>query len=290
MKRLLITLCSFGLVMGLAYGQQSGPGDGFGDGSGNMEGPMHEVPPLPDVDPEVLEEITALHEQVTAIREDLRVSREAVLADLGPEATREERVAALTLWRDENALTFEEMRALTEELRQLIQENRPVGPIVDVPDEIIAQRDQVRERRMALAQSRREAILALGENPTDEAVREAIEAWREQNAAEIEAVQALALQVRNWFRENRPNRPGAFETPRMTQRRTEFRESIRTLHQNRQQLRTQMRDPSLTDEERQQLMQAFREEQRDLMRERQMLKRQERLDQGGAGGDRRPGG
>ena len=290
MKKLLIILCSLGLALGLAHGQHSGPADGFGDGSGNMEGPIHEFPPLPDVDPEVLEEIIALREQVTAIRDELRESRETVLADLGPDATREDRVAALTLWKEENALTFEEMRTLTEELRQLIQENRPVGPVIEIPDEIIALRGEVRDRRMVLAQSRRQAILALGENPTDEAIREAIEAWREQNAAEIQAVQALALQVRNWFRENPPNRPGAFETPRMTQRRAEFRESIRTLHQNRQQLRAQMQDPNLTDEERHQMIQAFREQQRDLMRDRRMLKRQERLDQGGFGGDRRPAG
>jgi hypothetical protein len=62
------------------------------------------------------------------------------------------------------------------------------------------------------------------------------------------------------------------------------------MRQNRMQLRNQLQNPDLTDPERQQIMATFREQQRELMQERKSLKRQQRISQGGEGGDRRPGG
>jgi hypothetical protein len=248
-----------------------------------------QLPPL-DVDPEVLAEITGLFDQVKALREELRDTRNAAIDALGPDATKEEIIAALALWREENTVTIDEMQTLSEELRALLDEYRPDRPAMDIPEEILADREELKERRIALAESRRAVILALGEDPTDEAVREALETWRTENAAEIEAVQELAKSIRDWFRENRPARHERVVTPRMVQRRMAFRENTQALHQNRQQLRVQMQDPTLTPEERHALMQQFRQEQKDLMQERKQLKRQERIDQGEGGGDRRPGG
>ena len=287
MKKVLITLFAMGLMFGPAQAQMDGThyGDGTGDG-GMMQDPP---PPPPDIDPEVRAEIVELYEAVKAIRADLRVSRAAVIEALGPEATREQKIAALATWREENADTIAEMQALSEELRTLIQENRPDRPIIDIPEDILADREALRERRQALAESRREAILALGEDPTDEEVREAIEAWRTENADEIAAVRELAKSLRDWFRENRPQRGDRVMTPRMLQRRLAFRENIREMHQNRMELREQMQNAE-TAEERHALMQAFRQQQRELMRDRKQLKREERLNQGEGGGDRRPGG
>jgi hypothetical protein len=288
MKKLLITLCAMGLMLGPVQGQMQGPGDGTGTGDG---GPMFEMPPPPlDVDPEVLAEINELFDAVKALREDLADSRALVIEELGPDATREEKIAALAAWHEDNAVTIDEMQTLSDELRTLIQENRPDRPVLDIPDYIIADREALRERRTDLAESRREAILALGENPTDEAVREAIETWRTENAEEIAAVQELSKSIRDWFRENRPDRGDRVMTPRMLQRRLAFKENIQEMQQNRQRLRQQMQDPALTAEERQALMQAFRQQQRDLMQEHKQLKREERIQQGEGGGDRRPGG
>jgi len=292
MKKLFITLISMGLLLGSVQGQMqgSGFGDGSGDGSGDG-GLMFDPPPPPaDLDPEVLAEITELYDAVKVLRAELRTSRAAVMEALGPDATREEKIAELTVWREANSDTFDEMRALSEELRTLIQENRPDRPVIDIPDDILADREALKDRRIALAESRREAILALGEDPTDEAVREAIEAWRADNADEIEAVRVLAKSLRDWFRENRPGRDGRVMTPRMVQRRLAFRDNVKEMRQNRLQLREQMQDPALTDEERKTLMQEFRQQQRELMRERKQLKREERIQQGEGGGDRRPGG
>lgn len=293
MKQLLITLLAMGLLIGAAQGQMQGPGDGSGSGDGGPAvdvPPEPQLPPLLDVDPEVLADITALFDQVKALREELRDTRNAAIDALGPDATREAIIVALEAWRTENAVTIETMQTLSEELRALIDEYRPDGPLMDIPEAILADREELKDRRVALAESRRAAILALGEDPTDEAVREALEAWRTDNAGEIEAVRELAQSVRDWFRENRPGRHERVVTPRMAQRRMDFRDNLQAMHQNRQQLRTQMQDPTLTPDERHAIMQQFRQEQKDLMQERKQLKRQERIDQGEGGGDRRPGG
>lgn len=292
MKKLIITLCSLGMIFSLAQAQQNGPG-GSGDGQGgpSVDGP----PPPPDVTPpefgnEVPEEIVALHGEVKALRDSLRESRRAVLDGLGEEATAEERVQVMNQWRADNTGALEEVRAMSEELRALVQENRPDGPWVDVPEEIVALREDLVEQRQDLAESRRAAIEALGEDPTDEEIREAIADWRDLNADAIADAQALSQELREWFRENRPDRPGAAFAPGMALRRAAFRENVREMRQNRMQLRNRLQDPDLNDGERQQVMANFREQQRELMQERKALKRQQRINQGGVGGDRRPGG
>jgi hypothetical protein len=294
MKKLIITLCSLGLMFSLAPAQQNGPGGpGSGDGLG---GPPVDVPPPPpdimppDIGNEIPEEIVLLHGEVKALRDSLRDSRNAVLEGLGEEATREQRMEALENWRTDNSEQIEEVRTLSEELRALVHENRPDGPWVDVPDDIVALREQLQAQRQVLAQSRQQVIANLGENPTDEEVRAAIEAWRETNATAIADAQDLANQLREWFRANRPDRPGAAFTPGMALRRAAFRNNIQEMRQNRMQLRNQLQNPDLTDPERQQIMATFREQQRELMQERKSLKRQQRISQGGEGGDRRPGG
>lgn len=295
MKHLIITLCSLGLMVGLAQAQPAGPG-GPPEGGG-FQGPPADVPPPPpdimppDVAGEIPEEIRSLHEEVKALRDSLRESRNALLESLGEDATREEKLAALTAWHEENAATIEEMQLLSQELRDLIRENRPGDPpFGEVPEEIQVLRDELHEKRQSLAESRRDAILALGEDPTDEAVRDAIEAWREANADAIAEVRDLAVELRDWFRENRPGRPGPAITPGMAQRRADFRANVREMRQNRRDFGKQMANPDLSEEERQEIIATFREEQRQLIEERKELKRKERADQGGAGGDRRPGG
>jgi hypothetical protein len=291
MKKLIITLCSFGLLLGVAQAQPMGPNDpGFSGPPADMPaGPPEGRPQLPP-DFEMPEEVVALHEEVRMLRDAIRDSREAALAALGDDATVEERIVAMTLWREDNAASIEEMRALSQELWELIRENRPDGRWAEIPEVILALREELKDSRIALAESRRDAILALGENPTDEAVREAIDAWREANVDALADAQALAMELRDWFRENRPERPVRPNTPGMAQRRAEFRDNVAAMRQNRRELAGQMANPELTPEQRQELIQAFREDQRELLQERKALKRQERIDQGGVGGDRRPGG
>lgn len=291
MKRLIITLSALGLLFGMAQAQQNGPGGNF-DMPPPDSMPPDYTPPLPPegFDGEIPEEIVVLRDEIKTIRDALRVSREAVLEELGEDASRAEKVAALALWREENDASFVEMRTLTEEMRDLIHEYNPDGPWSEIPDEIILKREDLHMKRTALAESRREAILALGENPTDEEVRAAVEAWREDNAEAIAETQALAMELREWFRESRPHREPPVITPGMRHRKQEFRRLTHEVRENRRDLRQDLRNPDLTEEERLELIQVFREEQRELMRERKQLLRQQRLNQGGVGGDRRPGG
>jgi hypothetical protein len=240
---------------------------------------------------DIPEEVQALHTEIDAIREALRLSRDAAIEALGEDPSREAVMAAVAAWHTENEATLAEMETLSTELRALIQENRPVD--VDRPEiseEALQAREELKTRRDALADSRRAAILALGESPTDEAVRAAIEAWRTENADEIASVEALAAEIRQTFRGMRPERPGPRMDEGMMARREGFRENARELRQNRQALREQLQDPALTPEERRTLMQQFRDEQQEVLQARRELLREKRAAQAGAGGDRRPGG
>ena len=284
MKKIILTLCSLSFILVSAQGQMGGPG-----------GPPESPGGPPDVDrpntnPNLPEEVLALRDDVQAIRESLMAEREAVIESLGSDASREEIVAALVTWEAENSVALEEMRSRSAELRDAIRENRPAGIGAGPSEEVLALRDELVGQRQALAESRREAILALGEDPTDEQVRAAIDDWRAENAAALEDVEGLAQQLRDSFRANRPGQAGPPDNPGLSERRAAFRENAQAIRQNRQTLRNRLRDPDLGSGERQAIVEQFRAEQRTIMQERKELRRQERLDQGGKGGDFRPGG
>lgn len=248
-------------------------------------------PPTPPFGGEVPEEVQVLHSEIDALRDSLRTSRDAVIAALGEDPSREAIMAAVAAWETDNAATLEEVEALATELRALIQANRPedVTP-PEISDEALQAREELKTRRQALADSRRATILALGENPTDEAVRAAIEAWRTENADEISAVEALAAEIRDVFRGMRPDRAGPQMDAGMAARREGFRENARALKENRKALREQMQDPNLTPGERRTLLQQFREDQKEILQARREMLREKRAAEAGAGGDRRPGG
>jgi phosphoglycolate phosphatase-like HAD superfamily hydrolase len=284
MKKILLPLTALALITSGAHAQPTPP-------DFTPPPPPETLPPEPPMPPEleIPEEILDLHAEVKMLREELRESRRAVLEELGDEATRDEIAAALSAWREANRTTLEEMRALTRELRTAIRENRPGPGGVEIPDEVIEMRGDLREQRKALAESRRAVVEALGEDPTDEEIRTAIEQWREDNADAIAETRALAKEIRTWFRENRPERPGDGPPAHILQRRAAFKDNARDIRQNRRQMAAALRNAE-TEEDRKQIVQEFREEQRQLIRERKELKRQQRQDQVGAGGDRRPGG
>jgi len=279
MKRIIITLCSLGLIAGTTFAQP-GPGNGS---PGN-------VPPgieVPDIDKEIPSEILDLRAEIKAMRDDLRDSREEALEALGEDATIVEKRNAMEAWREANSDALGEVQELSQELRELIRDYRSEDPRFEIPDDIIEKREALREQRATLAESRKAAIDALGDEATDEEIRAAIEDWREENATAIAAARALADELRDWFRENRPPRP---RPAAVAQRRAEFRKNMQDIRENRRELRQSLQDPNLTEEEREQLIADFREQQREFIQERKALRRQQRLDQGGVGGDRRPGG
>jgi hypothetical protein len=121
------------------------------------------------------------------------------------------------------------------------------------------------------------------EGATDEAIRAALATWHEENAEAINAVKALAVQIQAYIRENRPERDPSRLTDRMIQRRQRYRENQQALRQ----LRLQLEDENLTEEERAQIKAQMGE----LLRERKRLMRNKRTDEGGIGGEggRRPG-
>jgi chromosome segregation ATPase len=265
MKKLLIILLALGLGQGISNAQQEGPGP-------NSD---------PVVDYDVPEEIQIVRGELEALKTELKTSRDALLDELeANNATREEKIVALAEWREANAGTIAQVQELAEQLKALVDEYRPDR--IEIPEWVQAKRDELRTLRQQLAESRRAAILAL-EDPTEEEIRAAIEAWRAENGDLIAQTRALAEEIRTWFQENRPHRPppgGDMEG--MTMRRKQFRQNI---HEMRQ-LREQLMDPNLSEEE----YDRIREQQRQLLQERKELMRQKRIHEGDAGGDRRPEG
>ena len=265
MKRLLALICTLlvSAPFAVAYQHGDGSGDGFGSGW----------------DGEVPQEILDIRAEMDALKTALHASRDELLATL-VDATDEERLAALAAWREEHAAEFQAIYELADQLRAAIHEYRP-DMHVEIPPDIQAKREQLREMRQTLAQSRQQAILAL-EDPTDEEIRAAVEAWKVQNQEQIAATQQLAQEIRNWFRENRPDRPPPDVTQSMLQRKLRFRENINEA----QQLRLQMEGLDPDSEEHA----ALRQQLRSLLQERKQLMRNKRIGEGGAGGDRRPEG
>ena len=132
-------------------------------------------------------------------------------------------------------------------------------------------------------------IAKLGEGATPEEIHEALTGWREANADRIASVKANAQLVRDYFRAQRPDREGLGQTDGMKRRRAEFRDDVAEMRKEQKQLRLQLQDPDLTDEEREALIQAFRDENRETMQKLKARKRYQRLEGDGGGGDRRTG-
>lgn len=307
MKKTLILLSSLPFMLGTAFAQYGqGPNNNPDtvptdppdtvptDPPDTIPTPPPDTPPPPAPNVEIPDELVDLHSQVTDLRDSLRESRNAVLESLGEEASRDEIIEALAEWRDQNEDLIENMQDLSEQLRDAIREVRPgPGGGIDIPGEISEMRDNLSDKRDALAESRQSVIDALGDDATDEEIRAAIQQWREDNADAIAETAALAEEVRTWFRENRPGRGGndnGGPPAHVLDRREQFKKNANQIRQNRRAMAEAMQDPDLSPEERRNIREQFREEQQDLIEERKQLRRQERTDQVGAGGDRRPGG
>jgi len=134
---------------------------------------------------------------------------------------------------------------------------------------------------MILKQDRDALLAQLQEQgATDEEVRAALMAWREEHAGDVGEIRELAQQIRNYFRENRPERPDPTVTQAMLNRRERFRINTQEIVQLRQQLRTMDPEDEACQELRQQLQQKLQER-------KVMLRNKRTQEGGGAGGDRR---
>jgi DNA repair exonuclease SbcCD ATPase subunit len=275
---LTLSLISLGLSTLLA---QTGPGPGGPPDRDPAVTPMFPLPP----------EVQVLREELQALRADLHAARGELIESLGPDATREEVQAALAAWHEANAAAIAEVQTLAAEIREIVQASRPDRPVRPVqppavPDEILALRTELTDLRKELGESREAAVAGL----TDPAeIRAAMLAWREANAEAIAAMNDLAAEIRAWFQANRPVRAGRDVGPAMTAMRERFQQNAGEMRQAREQLGAQLRGAA-TAEERQAIVEQFREDQRQLMQERKELRRQERLDGDIPGGARRPGG
>lgn len=299
MKKVVISLIAASLALSAAHGQnQFGSGDGSATGNGSGYQGGFDIPPPPDGPPppmdfsqvEVPQEILDLRTAVVDARDLVRTERAALIESLGEEATPEDVQAALQAWRalPETEAAFDDLRSAQAELREAMKVYRPVPPVIEVPEEIQAKMDDLKGLREDLKASREMVIQALGEDATDEEIRAALEDWRTVNVEAIDATKALAEEVRAWHRENRPQRDQRVREG-IRDRRQAFRENAVELRQAHRGLREELANPDLTPEQRREMIRQFREEQRDLLKERKQLRRGGRFNDDGEGGERRPG-
>jgi len=236
-------------------------------------------------------EVVALQSELRTLRDELRASRDAVLEALGEDATTEDRIAAIQDWQTENEIDLETVRELANDLRSALEEYRPERP--DAPGmnpEVIALRENLETLRTTLQESRDAALAVLGEDATEEEIETAIAEWREANADQIAAVESARDELKTWFKENRPDRPGRGISAKMKERQAAFRAQAMQLKEARQALREQLSNPDLTEEERQAIIEEHREEHRTMMQEIKELRRNQRRGGDNTGGDRRPEG
>jgi hypothetical protein len=276
----LFTL-SCALAVGAALPAQRGPVD-------PPRGP-HRLPPAF----EVPDELQGLADELAAARDALEASRQEVIDALGEDVDRDAIQTAVDAWREANAEQIEAARVLAQELRASIRElgpeeyERPERE--PLPEEVVALREEAKTINEALRASRVALLESLGEDLTREEREAALDAWREENAEELARLDEIRDEVRTYLRENRPDRgdrPGASEEAHA--RREAMRAMSEEMRAARETLRTAL-EAAETEEERQALIQAFREEWQDEMQERKNLRRLELIG-GGSGGDRRPGG
>lgn len=250
------------------------------------------IPPAPDFTPVRPDPaIAELRATVAELQRAVADSRAVLMRSLY-DATDAERQAALENWYTENAALLASLRVHQQELGDLLRDGvgRPLP--IDVPDEIKAKQELLAESRELLHAARTDLLSSLGEDATDEEIRAALADWRAANQDAIDNVQALAAEIRDWFRAQRPEpamRPDRPVDPQLQERRAAFRENAQAIRENRRALADQMSDPDLTAEERQAIIEAFRAEQREIMQERVDMRRQAREARTGEGGDRRPG-
>lgn len=153
-------------------------------------------------------------------------------------------------------------------------------------------RDGIQSVREALQASRDELLGGL-DGATAEERREAVAAWREANADQIALLREMTSDIREVARDfrderaaERPERP---ELPEAAQDRDDLRANTESIREARQSLGQTMRESSLSPEERQAEIEAFRSQQQELIEERKEIRRAMRERSAGAdeAGERR---
>jgi hypothetical protein len=292
MKNITLLSIGLGLLMSPAIAQDQG-----GNGPGHADDRPSD-PARIGGGGQVPEELREMRGDLQDLRSEIRDSRQAVLTGLDPEATPAERRAALADWQAANADRIAEAELLAETLRAAIQENRP-GERPDrperperpnVPEEIAEKQAERNSLQSQLAEARAALIAQLRAEGADaDAVAAAMATLREENADLIAQIQGLGQEISTWAQSQRPDRGVRPQNTEMDERRAEFAQNAREMREARANLGQQMRGP-MDPEERQALIEEFRQNQRELMEEQKELRRQQRSGGGDdLGGDRRPG-
>lgn len=162
----------------------------------------------------------------------------------------------------------------------------------EAPEFVQELRDGIQSVREALQASRDELLGDL-DGATAEERRDAVAAWREANADQIALMREMTSDIRevaqNFRDERAAERPERPERPEVAQDREDLRANTESIREARENLGQTMRQSSLSPEERQAEIEAFRTQQQELIEERKEIRRAMRERTAGAGdaGERR---
>ena len=170
-------------------------------GNSNGRGDLQRIEKIYDQLPEEVQEQVDTYK---AERQELRDTLKGLLADLGEEATAEEKEAAISQFKEDYADEIAARRDSAKETWEAVRENRPErSERPELSEDVQALVDARNADKDALKEARRTAIADLGEDATREEKKAAIEAFNEANADALAALKELGQDVRDAVRAER---------------------------------------------------------------------------------------
>ena len=137
-----------------------------------------------------------------------------------------------------------------------VEIQRPAKP--ELSDELKESLSQIKADQKKLHESMKEKLADLGEGATKEEMREAIEAFKQENKEKFEAIKAAHESIRESMEAARPEKPERPELTADLKLKVEaLKEKHKELHTARKELHEQLKDAS--EEEKQELIAEFKE-------------------------------
>ncbi|MBN86259.1 MAG: hypothetical protein CL885_01915 [Dehalococcoidia bacterium] len=143
----------------------------------------------------------------------------------------------------------------------------PIQPILPEPPKEIKKKIELHKKiQDSLRKGLRQKIDALGEGATKEEVRKVVEAYRRENAKQMEDATYIGKQIQEWQKENRPERPKRPEpSEEVREKATKVRLIKNDIDIARKALGQELKGKSKEDAAK--LIKAFKESQKELHKE-----------------------
>ena len=158
----------------------------------------------------------------------------------------------------------QKLKALHEKFRENIKAKRGEKP--ELPDDIKADLDAIKEKKDALQAELKATLQNLGEDATQEQRKEAVESFKEANKERHQEIKAAYESIKGQIKESRPDRP---ERPELSDELkadlAEIKEKREALHEAQKELHQQLKNASA--DERKEMIAQFKKDNKDRHQE-----------------------